>query len=244
MIHKFLIVIGMLALTCSAASAFPMPTIDVMVGGEKIDALVADYDFIGGNSWFAHADPFVTPEYKVSLNAVSFGSDPFVTYSYGVQNFTSAPLLFTFVFSTTYVDGPYDILRSTHSDSFTNFFPLTGGGTIDNKVTVTPAAPQTFIHQPFVNGVPVGGINPGGTKFGPTGPFSGNFESGLTVDVPGAYPASGTLSIVTSYVVSAGDLYSLNGIAELVATPVPEPATYAFLGAGLLVLGLMVRRRQ
>src|SRR5688572_364741 len=123
MTKRLLVILALLGLAETSAFAntitiLPLLSLQFTIGGEVLD-IKPEYSNIGGDIWTTRIAVENT-KYKLDLTA-TFNPDPFVTYAYGVQNFTSAPMTFMFVFTTPYVDGPYNNLESTHSDSFTNF---------------------------------------------------------------------------------------------------------------------------
>ncbi|MBM3726033.1 MAG: PEP-CTERM sorting domain-containing protein [Acidobacteria bacterium] len=162
-------------------------------------------------------------------------SDPWVEYALGVKNITGGPLAFMFVFSTPFVGGPYGSLQSSYSSSVTDGSPTNG------SITVTPGA--AFIHTPKVDGTAHGELDAAGCALAGAPGFSGTCFalSDIIVWIP-TTGAFGTLSIELKFILSPGDLISVNGRAEIF--PVPEPVSTALVGAGLMVVALASRRFQ
>jgi hypothetical protein len=240
-LRKRFLMFALPALFCSAASAdaLLLPGVNVLVGDTSSELPLTWELQKDGITWAAllpKEGVEVPNQYKITSMTLLTDSDPYVAYAFGLINISGSPANFSFLFTTPYVGGPYDTLRSTHSDSFTN--------NVGNTFTLGLHTQngKSFIHQPNVNGADLGGINKGCTVT-KSGSFSGNCESGTTVDVPGLYAATGTLSVLVSFNLSAGDGYSANGKVELLNT-VPEPATCALIGGALIGLCLFVKRSR
>jgi len=171
-----------------------------------------------------------------TVNFVEVEQDPFVDYAFGLKNVSINTLVFMFTFSTNFIDGPWDVLQSSHSSSITDGSPRNG------NVKVT--APNGFVHMVDVDGNNVAGAShsTGCNVSGPLG-FSGSCFPNSNVQF-GITPtgAIGTLTVNVKFTLTPGDLISVNGRAELLRA-VPEPATYAMIGAGLVALGMFRRRR-
>lgn len=171
----------------------------------------------------------VPPTLFVIDAEILFNPDPFVQYSFGVQNLSAGPLTFSFLFVTPFGGGPYSTLTSSHSST------VIDGTVPDGTVEVTPSG-GTFIHRPEINLVPttVGQLGDGCDVS--VSPALCDLASGSFAISPVSGP--GTLGVTVAFTLSAGDLYAANGRVELV----PEPGTF-ILGLGVLA-GLLYRQRR
>jgi hypothetical protein len=192
--------------------------------------------------WIADLPSLVPGLFEIQAGAVVTNPDPFIEYAFGVKNFTAMPLMFTFIFATPVVGGPYDTLISSHASTITEGAIL--GGSPDGTHLVTPGV-NAFIHTPSIDGVDtaVGVIGDGCAGAGD--PFSGPCDgpSGSTDPIASVSPAS--LDVTVSFVLSAGDLYSTTGrveISDVGPGLIPEPSTY-MLGLSALGALLVFRRR-
>jgi hypothetical protein len=177
-----------------------------------------------------------TPQFGIT-GLVGANTDPFVAYSFGVINFTGAPLTFSFLFSSPFIGGPYPVLISNHSSS------VTAGHSGPPPVTVTPAGVSGFVHTPMINGVPttVGRHGDGCVVGTPPDPAAGPCDSGGGFFSITPVTGPGTLGVHVAFTLSPGDNYSTNGRVELTSVVIPEPTTMA-LGFTAL-LGLFLYRR-
>lgn len=167
-------------------------------------------------------------------------SDPFVDYGFSIENTGATPLTVSFTVSSPYVGGPYNMLTDSFSDSVTD-----SGNTPDGQVTIGVPAGITDVNQPFIDAMNADGINPGCVVTGPKGFSSPGCVSTSTFNnVTVSTATSGTFGIKVNFILSAGDIYTINGRTALTSSLVPEPATVGMLGAGLLGLTILGRKRR
>jgi len=234
------------ALTCTpiGVGTLEAPQVSVRIGdfdcsnvltfsGEK-PVLVSLPGPIGENA-ITVPDVFSLRSFSAVIN-----SDPFINYAFAIANLTAAPQDVTVVFSSPFTGGPYGSLASSHQLGVTD-----GDG--NGSVSVQPIAGQSFIHQPFVDGADVDGLNPGCTLSPGAGGSASCYASGAPTFVGISTGATGTFGVRIQFTLSPGDLISTSGRVELFPSGVPlgntpEPATLGTLGAGLAALVVWRRR--
>lgn len=175
---------------------------------------------------------FVGDDTLQLIGDVQFKTDPFVQFSFGIANFTAAPLNYFFIFATPYTDGPYDTLTSSLSSSVTD-----GGQRPNGLVTVDP-----FLLDAVVDDTTYLSLLTPCLRAGAAG-FSLNCPDAMgTTSLFSA--ATGTLALALSFRLSPRDLVSINGRADLLRRQVAEPMTAATLGVGLIALVALRRGRS
>jgi len=176
------------------------------------------------------------------IGSIATDADPFIDYSFGVINFTSSDLTFSFLFFSPYAGGPFGGLRSSHSSSATD------GGVADGSVVVSADALTGFVHNPILDGVDVtsAALGTGCTLAGAPG-FSDSCDGFSLLTVPIVSAASGIFGVRIEFTLSPGDALSLNGRVELIeepGEPIPEPTYAAVVGLALVGLSLVRRSRR
>jgi hypothetical protein len=82
------------------------PTVDLTVNGSRVPVdIMPQYD-PSKDVWNYAWGTTLAEEFKVDLTG-SAKTDPFLNYGISAQNFTAAPLTFTFTFTTPIVSAPY-----------------------------------------------------------------------------------------------------------------------------------------
>ncbi len=196
------------------------------VPGTKLSQLSID---MMGSSWSVEGQATVNP-------------DPFIDYGFTIKNFGASPLNFTLILATPFTGGPYSLAKSSHSGSITD---SEGQLPMDGAVSVVAAAGG--LHQPAVDGNPFGAIAGGCSDAGVAGDSFycgiGNLN-GLAISTG----PTGMLSVTLSGTLSAGDVYTFNGLARIYNLPgdneIPEPATMGMAAAAFGALVLVRRYRK
>jgi len=215
------------------------PTAQLIIDGVDVSGLLS---ITGGPKAFQialNADVFIGID-PVDVAHVTLSTrtnaDPSIDYALAFQNFLPTPHQFDYIVTQPFVGGPYTGLFTSHSGSVTD---ASRNGTI--KVEVVP--PGTFVHQPFVNGTKVDGLNSGCDLTTTPGGSTNCPPSGLETTVP-ILPTgeTGTFGVEVHFTLSPLDIYTLNGHVELLPAQVPEPATLLLIAGGAVALA--VRRRR
>jgi hypothetical protein len=228
------------AITCASsalAAVTQLPAVQLSVNGQPVQ-LDAELQFIEDSGLWVSEFAGAGTGWAITKGDAVFAADPFVDYAFGVKNFTTVPLTFTFTFSTPFVDGPYNVLESSHSSNATDGRPFANG-----KVDITLGG-FSFVHNPQIDGsvVPGSEISTGCSLTGAPG-FSKICQGDSFLSVPVVTGTTGTLAVTLSFIVSARDAYATSGSVNL--TSVPEPGTDLAMLAGILVLfGVIARRRM
>ena len=166
--------------------------------------------------------------------------DPHVMYGLASTNFTSGALNFSFTFSSPYVAGPYALMTSSHSSSYTR----TGG----TATTIVPFG-GTTIHRPYVDAVDItGAFIATSCAVNNTPPFSGACSYADVINLPNVTAASGMFGGKLGFTMPANTVdltYTANGLVQLDFATVPEPGTMLLLAFGLIaVTALALQRRR
>lgn len=171
--------------------------------------------------------------YVVTLTA-STQSDPVIDFGMNFDGSSTDPVV-TLTISTPYSGGPYKMLYTTGSGTITDT-------DLNGSASALPTGDD--IQTVKVNGNTVsipGTQNPGCSASGEPGFSSpcGPPTAFLTDVASLANTSTGTLELDVSYQLSVGDSYNVSGSASLT----PEPATGVLLGAGLVAIAALARRR-
>jgi hypothetical protein len=198
---------------------------DVPIAGEtRFDKESGNYIFQGGVSG--------RNDFRIDNLILVTNPDPFVSYSFGLVNFTGSPIAFSFTFTTPVV-GSYGKATASYGGSLTD-----GGngsitaGSYSFDAFATPVAADSGVD--LVDFAPVS--------------FSGGVGTTVFTSAPSpktatfATTAFSTLGIDLDFTLSGGtDLISTSGRLEI--APIPEPGTFALLIAGLVGIAGIARRR-
>ena len=178
---------------------------------------------------------------------MNWNVDPTLSWSYTTT--ASGPQ--TITFSTNIVPDVYNKLFNSAGYTITGVKSL-GGVPVKTGASVSDVVVKVYI--PFMSTyIPAGDVmvkgvsnvkgtltksddNTGNGGVGPYVPFGPTSLADLTMGVEISFNAQ---------LLNVGDTISLNGTLDIQkdAPPVPEPATFGLIGAALIVLGSIARRR-
>ncbi len=167
----------------------------------------------------------------------TMNSDPFISWSVGLTNFTDAAVTFLFTFTTPVVGGPYNEVRTSLAGTLTDG----RGDGVAATVLQSSALLDSVLVPGSVIGSPCSYAPAGIGAVGACPPAPATQYGEAVVAVPSNFYALFTSTFELT--LSAGDQASFQGSAILGVAEVPEPATAALLLAGLLLL-VGVRRMR
>jgi len=156
----------------------------------------------------------------------TYDPDPFIIWAFGAVNLTASPATFTLTFSTPFSAGPYDLLKSQLAASIAD---------PSGSVSATGVS-----HDTAIDGVTLLAT----TMPDCVGGVASLACAGASGSVAVATAATGLLATEAKFTIGLRDTLTSTGKAELLASPVPEPATTALWLAGLLLACVAVRRKH
>jgi hypothetical protein len=249
MIKTFLVVAGIVCLANNPVDAAAittavcgsggscMPTVQLLVNGVSVNLTNAiTVTTIDPLDYMVQVNITVPGLYTVS-GFFTTSVDPQISYSMGFTNLNpTASTMFSMLFSTPYIGGPYTTATSTQSGTYTD--------TNNNGSVIVNPGSASAIHTPNYDGTTFGQIVGGCSvtvSAGSSGPCGSGNLSGIAVSTA----AAGTLSLTLSPNISAGDSYSATGLARLgsAASPTPEPGTLSTIAGGLILVAALRRKR-
>jgi PEP-CTERM motif len=202
-------------------------------GGGPITITTGGTPVYSNGSWLVPFVPQMFPAFLFTGGQATSAPDPLVGFSFGVINTSPSNQTFSYDFVTPFAGGPYYQAQTLFADTLinTNFSGTT---------TVTPFGDK-YIMESYVNGVLISGFGRGtGCTTGGTYVCTSGAVGGIG-PVPYLSPATGTLEVKGSFILTPGSQYILTGRTELL--PAPEPGSLALLGTGVIGLAGVLRRR-
>jgi hypothetical protein len=169
----------------------------------------------------------------VALTEFNVDVDPRLSYSVAVTNTSFGSTSYVFSYSAPIILGAgASLVKASLGITLTD-------GAFDGA-NLTPHL-GSFVQTAYLNGILIPSMNLGGLSIFGTPGDTDVFSYNTGAYSPGPNGPAGTLTIVNSFTLSAGDSVGFSGRVDII--PVPEPSTSAFLLLGLII-GAAVWRRQ
>lgn len=225
-----------------AQAAASSPSLWAVVDGSCWDLSSYFTDVEKGKTWAMNIQNKDVGFGLFSLSAL-INADPFISFGVTTTNLSAGPTTYAFLFGSPVVPGLYNNATST------------GGVSVTNGARGTSTVTTSGIYPTYISGYGTVGITPtnlgvdlgtasctaSGAPFTVTttcaqGSFSNNFA-------PTFY--DGMQALLTYKQDDLGSVASWSGAVTLNAQQVvPEPATFVLVGAGMLMVGVVTRRRK
>jgi len=232
-----------LVLSCSAPLlAQTAPMLEFSVGGNT-----ASLQLTAENGDWSLAAPETVNGSEITNATIQFDSDPSITYGYGVYNGTGSTQTYSIVFpqvsgnsSPLAVNLPPGLYSVKASLAVT----VTDDGNLDgatfSQVNSSTPYQQDLLNSTDVINIGTGTLNiPSGTVDSETFPFTSVSNPAYSLG-----STATTMSILTSFDLSAGVSASFSGSFTITAVPEPSSFGFALIAAGAFGLLVVCARRS
>lgn len=231
---KLLATFGVLVTLTSAASASTMlpPSVNVTLNG-LLTTIQGSTQVIGNG---IYAMEYAGEGFRLWAK---MDSDPSLVWGLAVTNSAAGPVVYGFDFSTPVDPGTYNYIVSSMSASATD-------GANDGVIATPVNPPFAKQANPYTN---LGLVPPAAIGDDCIDAPGGQLSTSCTYpDVTYNFPDNAgisTLGVGVIFSLTGGrDTYTANGRVDLLQKVVPEPKSMLLLGAGLLALAAVSRRRS
>lgn len=223
----------------SAAATSPFALL--YINGQCNDLSRYILPVLKGKTWGIDSPTLDLGAASVKLSAL-YNNDPFITFGLTTTNLGGSPITFAFLFGTPIVPGLYNVATST------------GGVSVTNGARGTATVSNSSIYPSFISGYGAVGFFPTnlGVDIGTTPCVASGTPFTVTTTCtqgPGANSFAPTFydglqALVTYTQDDLGSVASWSGAVTIDATVVPEPASFALMTAGLILIGGFASRRR
>jgi hypothetical protein len=192
-----------------------------------------------------------TPVGETSASSFTFvlaaNVDPFMTYGLSVRNNTGSTNNYSFTFAESLVP-PVNGLYNIYADISGSLVNGVANSALNLGTTAGGTIQKVFLKESAYGGAYSAGVDVGlaslnaGAPAGSTTYFGNGLQNASASGTSGAFTYD-SWEFRTNFSLSGGnDVATLSGYAEI--SPIPELETYAMFLAGLLGMGMMLRRRS